>query len=376
MRLLLLNYEYPPLGGGAGNATYYLLQEYKHHKDLHVDVITSSTGVFRKEYISNTITIHFLNIGKQEKNFHYQSNTNLIVYAWKCYWYAKRLIKNKSYDGMHAFFGIPCGILAFFLGLPYIISLRGSDVPFYSKRYEIIDKIAFRHISALVWHKARFVVANSKGLKELAHQSIPQQDICIIPNGVDTAFFYPDVKKRDVFRILFVGRLIPRKRVDLIIDAYAALPSALRKKTEFLVVGEGPERQNLEERAKNLDVTLMFLGKKSKKELQEIYQSASIYVLVSEKEGMSNTLLEAMASGLPVIVSDTGGTEELVTDGKNGFIVSHDSHIIASHFKTLIENRNEIKRMSKESRIIAETYSWQIVADLYFHYFTLLKSSV
>ncbi len=139
LKLLILNYEYPPLGGGAANATYYLLRELARRKDVEVDLITSSVGEHRVEQIDTRIKIHFLDIGKRG-NLHYQSQRELLVYAWKSYQYASRLVRNKRPDIVHAFFGIPSGYVAMQLGLPYIVSLRGSDVPFYNERFELLDK--------------------------------------------------------------------------------------------------------------------------------------------------------------------------------------------------------------------------------------------
>lgn len=142
MKVLMLNYEFPPLGGGAANATKFMLMEFKNHADLEIDLITSSTEKFKVKRLGNNITIHFLNIHKKG-NLHYQSYKNLLYYSWKAYRYARELIQKKHYDVCHAFFGIPCGYLAMKIGIPYIVGLRGSDVPFYNNRFKILDNLNF-----------------------------------------------------------------------------------------------------------------------------------------------------------------------------------------------------------------------------------------
>lgn len=88
MRVLFLNYEYPPLGGGAGNATSYLIKEYEKIPDLKVDLVTSGIGrKFETERVGKNIWIHKLPIGKDEKNLHYQSQKDLLVYSWKAYFF-------------------------------------------------------------------------------------------------------------------------------------------------------------------------------------------------------------------------------------------------------------------------------------------------
>ena len=73
----MLNYEFPPLGGGAGNATYYLLKEFSKYDDIEIDFVTSSIDEFKEEKFSKNITIYYLDIGKKG-NLHYQSNKNLL----------------------------------------------------------------------------------------------------------------------------------------------------------------------------------------------------------------------------------------------------------------------------------------------------------
>ena len=195
MNVLLLNYEYPPLGGGAANATAHLLREFAQDPELNIDLVTSSTGISRVEELSERITAHFLDIGK-EGNLHYQTNRDLLAYSWRAYRYAKHLAKRTKYDLCHAFFGIPCGYIARKLGFPYIVSLRGSDVPFYNERFHYPDRLVFKRLSVRIWSRAAWVVANSAGLRDLALRSAPKQRIEVIYNGVDTTAFQPASEPR------------------------------------------------------------------------------------------------------------------------------------------------------------------------------------
>jgi hypothetical protein len=165
----MLNYEYPPLGGGAGVALRYLLTGLSESANVRVDVVTSSMTGDKVEAFSNHITFHFLDIGKTGSP-HYQSAGDLIAYAVRAYCYSKGLIRQRRYDLIHAFFGIPSGYVAMKLGLPYIVSLRGSDVPFYNARFKILDTLFFRRGSRHIWRRAARVVANSEGLRRLAHR--------------------------------------------------------------------------------------------------------------------------------------------------------------------------------------------------------------
>jgi len=198
--ILMLNYEFPPLGGGAANATFFLLKQFSNRENLKIDLITSSIASEKVENFSKNINIHYLDIGKKG-NLHYQSQKDLLKYSFKAYKYAKKLIKKQKYDLCHAFFGIPSGFIAMKLkrkfNLPYIVSLRGSDVPFYNKRFHLLDKLIFKRLSKKIWRKSTTTIANSKGLKTLALDTNPKQDIKVIYNGVDTAKFKTQKKVKN-----------------------------------------------------------------------------------------------------------------------------------------------------------------------------------
>jgi len=363
-KILILNYEFPPLGGGAGNATYYLLKEFSKDPEININLITSSVDEFRVEKFSENITIHFLDIGKKG-NLHYQSNLNLLVYAWKAYWYSKKLIKKEKFNLCHAFFGIPCGYVAMKLGLPYMVSLRGSDVPFYNKRFYYLDKLIFKKLSIKIWRKAKKVIANSKKLKELALSSALKQQIEVIANGIDVNEFKPLSYKKIEFpiKLISTGRLIERKGYKYLIEAISNM-----KEVELALVGNGNIRSELENLSKEKNSNVIFLGSRGHNEIVNLLQKADIFILPSLNEGMSNSILEAMACGLPIITTDTGGSEELIKG--NGCIIPKAS---SSELKKVIwgyiNDVNSIHTQSLISRELALDMSWKNVAELYKKYY-------
>ena len=373
MRVLFLNYEYPPLGGGAANATEYLLKEYSQDPTLSVDLVTSSPSTERQEiWLGDRICVHALPIGKNGNNLHHQSQKDLLVYSFRAYWYAKKLLRTNKYDVIHAFFGVPCGVLAMQLGkqfgIPYIVSLRGADVPGYSERFSFVYTILTPLIRR-VWKKALRVIANSRGLRELALLSLPQQEIGIIPNGVDTTRFSPkqaSVAEDEWIITSGATRLTARKGLHLVIEA---LPALLRinPRVIFEIMGDGASEERLRLRAEELGVSerVRFLGRIASAETARYYQRAKVFVLPSANEGMSNALLEALASGLPAVVTDTGGSNELVVEGKNGFVIKRESKAIEEAVGYLLAHEEERKLMGKASRVRAEAQSWQAVANAY-----------
>lgn len=361
MNVLVLNYEFPPLGGGAGNATYHLARELGDHEELSLDIVTSSISQYKVEQPFNNTTVHYLDIGKRG-NLHYQTNKELLAYSWKSYQYSKSLIAEKKFDLVHAFFGIPSGYIAAKLPLPYIVSLRGSDVPFYSERFAIPDRLLFRRLSRRIWRNAEFVVANSAGLRELALQSSPQQPISVIHNGIDTQTFVPaTVKNTNSRRITLVstGRLIERKGYSYLVRALQGL-----EQCRLVLVGGGILERELMQLARSLDVDVEFAGPQPREKVVDFLQRGDIFVLPSLNEGMSNSVLEAMACGLPIIATDVGGSIELVKE--NGFIVEKGSvESLRAVIEKYTNDRKLIQTHGENSRKRAESMSWQKVADNY-----------
>ncbi|MCD6149962.1 glycosyltransferase family 4 protein [bacterium] len=378
MRVLFFNYEYPPLGGGAGNATAYILREFSKIQNLKVDLITSSTG---KEYclekIGNNINIHRLPIGKNNENFHFQSQKELLIYAWRAYFFARKLAKENNYNLTHSFFAVPCGPLSLFLKyrkkIPYIISLRGSDVPGYSERFILVYKILtpfIRHI----WKKASAVIANSLDFKKLALKTDHDCQISVITNGVDSGEFSPKVfsendrERVGDFKIICGSRITPRKGFQSMIQAIKIF-----KEKGFCVkleiIGEGNEKEDLEKLVIKLGLKseVEFLGIIKHSDLLKYYQNANVYVSTSLNEGMSNTMLEALSAGLPVIATQTGGTDEMVKDGINGFVIkTNDPADLVAKIEKIRQDFKLEKKMSFESRRLAKKMSWNNIAREYY----------
>jgi glycosyltransferase involved in cell wall biosynthesis len=363
----MLNYEFPPLGGGAAHATYNLLKEFAKIDDLEIDVVVSSEDNGAKQIeFSKQIIVYKLPIGKEGKEIHYQTNKDLLIYSYKAYRFIRELVRKKQYQLCHAFFSVPCGYVAYRYRklFPYIVSLRGSDVPGYNLRFSTLYKFITPLIK-MVWHEARAVVANSQGLKDLALKTDNQQAIEVIYNGIDTRLFKPNGPKDNIFRILCVARLIERKGINYLIEATQQLVKDY-KNVKLVLVGKGNIEQELKNdvRRRGLAEQVEFMGLVEQTTLPNIYNQARVFVLPSLNEGMSNTILEAMACGLPIITTNTGGTLELVSD--NGFVIPmRDSKAIYAACAKLIQNEVVRQGMGRRSREIAKGMSWEKIAQSY-----------
>jgi len=367
LKILMLNYEFPPIGGGAGKAHLSLLKQYADNSELKIDVLTSSPKPgFIAEKLAENITIY--KVGVHKKNLHYWRKIEVFEWLFKAGFHYRRMLRENDYDLVHAFFGFPTGWLCFRTAdkLPYIISLRGSDVPGYNIRLGMDYKLMaglFRRI----WASAAAIVANSEGLRNLALEFMPASDIAVIPNGIDTNKFYPAKEKtlEKPIKLLTVCRLISRKRIDLLIRAVAKAKS-LGLDAKLGIAGEGNLMAQLQRLAKELNVAddVNFIGRVPAEQMPQLYRDNDIFVMSSAHEGMSNAMLEAMASGLPIITTRCEGVQELITD--NGIVLEQaNAEEIAKAIKKLADDKQLYEKMCKAARKQVENFSWNRVANKY-----------
>ena len=367
LNLFMLNYEFPPIGGGAGNANLYLLKEYAAYSDLKIDVLTSAPtpGLFQEKFAEN-ITIY--KVGVHKKNLHFWRKAEVIEWLAKARFHYHRLLRENDYDLVHAFFGFPTGWLCYRTAnkLPYIISLRGSDVPGKHARLKLDYKILGPVFKA-IWKKAAVLVACSEGLKTRALHFLPSVSIDVIPNGVELERFYPveSSKAAESLRLLTVGRLSVTKRVEMLITAVQMLHKA-GYKVHFTIVGGGGLEDELRQiiLERNLGDIIEITGRIEPEKMPQVYRQNDIFVSASMQEGMSNAMLEAMASGLPIITTRCEGVEELITD--NGIVVEEaKAEAIAEVIKKLADDQKVCRQMSIAARKRAEQFNWGSIAHQY-----------
>lgn len=381
IKLLMLNYEFPPIGGGAGKANLCLLKEFAGNESLEIDMLTSSTQPgLTLEKISDNITIY--KIGIRKKNLHYWKKTEVVSWLFKAYFMHCKLVRNNDYHLAHAFFGFPTGFLPWLTAskLPYIISLRGSDVPGYNIRLGLDYKLLGRLFSS-IWHKSSVVIANSKGLADLASAFTPDIDIEIIPNGVHKERFSPPSLKNytGTINLLTVCRLISRKRLNLLIEATAFLVEK-GLDVRLNIAGEGNLMDELKSLTETLSVSdhVKFLGLVPPADMPGVYRENDIFVMCSSHEGMSNAMLEAMASGLALVTTPCEGVAELIAD--NGVVVEESigtglSENIADAIEALCLQPARIARMSNASIERAGLFTWQAAADSYLQIYKKIVNS-
>jgi len=269
-----------------------------------------------------------------------------------------------------AFFGLPSGAVAWMLkdtfGIPYVVSLRGGDVPgFRPYDFWLYHRIAVP-LLRLIWREASAVVANSSGLRELAKAFDSTIDIAVVANGVDADGFSPEARSWSPSRILSVGRIVHQKGLDI---ALAALSGLKDLEWEWRLAGVGPQLPALTKAVEERDLQnrVRFLGWLDMGALRREYASANLFLFPSRHEGMPNAVLEAMASGLPVIATRIAGNEELVAEGETGLLVPDESvDALREALKALLADGERRERMGEAARLRAERkFGWQTAVQKY-----------
>lgn len=222
------------------------------------------------------------------------------------------------------------------------------------------------------------IAVSSEVADEAEGIGIPKSRVHKIPNGVDVDIFHPyDETKKAVTRIklaapdnqfiIFVGRLAPEKNIESLLEAWSLVDISYQANWKLLIVGDGPLQKYLKDLAQEYGVnhSVVFLGESSN--VVDWLGISDIYVLTSNAEGLSNSLLEAMSVGLPVITTNVSGVKDLRIDDNAGFVVPvGDIQALSRRLDYLMYSKSKRQEMGLIARsIILDNYSVKHVAKRY-----------
>ena len=186
-------------------------------------------------------------------------------------------------------------------------------------------------------------------------------DIHVIPGGLDLSLYRPSdsAPRADV---IFVGRLAAIKRLDVLLQAIGRVRDRMPA-IDAVLVGEGPERPALERMTRALDLSdqVTFAGRQG--DVARWIAGARVFVLTSETEGVSLSLMEALACGVPAVVPDVGDLADAVQDGVNGYIVpSREPAAFAERLVDLLTDESRRRRFAVQARQSALAYDRLAIA--------------
>jgi glycosyltransferase involved in cell wall biosynthesis len=371
MRFLLINYEYPPIGAGAATATQAIasnLVELGHH----VTVLTAGYRDLPKNTMESGVLVRRVRCLRWHADRCSLLEMASFVISAICS--LGSVVKTDRPEASITFFSIPCGPIALaakaLFGLPYVISLRGGDVPGLTPEVSRIHHI-LRPLRHAVLKHAVAIVANADGLRRLAETSDSFR-VSVIPNGVDTEFFRPtteSAQSNHPFRIVFTGRFQVQKNVSMLLEQCAALHQHSETPFELHLVGDGPLRIELQEQADRLGLSdqITWHGWTPREQLRSIYQASHCFVNPSSYEGMPNAVLEAMACGKPIIASSVAGNDDLVQHGTTGFLFPlEEPASLGQSIRAMIDDPAGAEAMGRNGRDWAKRdFSWHRVATDY-----------
>ena len=287
---------------------------------------------------------------------------------------AARVARDGGFDVLHAFWPIPQGVLGLHAkrktGLPLVSTFFGVELTWMERQFPFLAPLLRRIVRG-----SDAVTAISRYTAGRLARQVPGVDPAIIPFGaaVDAPAEPPPYAwdGSRPFELLFVGRLVERKGVHLLLDALASLPAARRPVLH--VVGDGPDRAGLEERARRLELGAgaVFHGFVAKEELQRRLSTCDAFVLPAvvdakgDTEGLGVVLIEAMSYARPVIASAAGGIVDIVEDGRNGFLVPPgDAAALAGAMGRMMEDPSRARTLGLQGREdAAARFSWDAIAD-------------
>lgn len=367
LRVALFSYEFPPLGGGMGKA---VRAHAEHLAALGATpaVVTARYGDLPREEERDGVRI--LRVPALRRRLAHANTPEVLSFAAGAVASLPWLLRRFRPDVSVAYLTIPSGPIAEAMRLgtraPWICFLRGQDVPGYPDVPPWMHTAAWPLTSHL-WRRCAAIASPSVGLAELARRSRPGLQVERVPNGVDVALYRPrrGPRRPGPVRVLFAGRLVRFKGVATLLDAWSQRPERAPA-AELWIAGSGRERRAFVARAQELGIrsTVRFLGRLDEQRLAKALRAADLFVHPSEAEGLPNAVLEAMASGLPVVLSAIGPHRELLAAGGGVLVEDPGPRALGDAIERLIRDPRERGRLGEEARGAAcSRFDWRRSAE-------------
>lgn len=366
-RILMLNYEFPPLGGGASPVSYEIAKRLSETEGYSIDVVTMGfKGLPSYEEINPDLRIHRVWSFRRKKQISYPWEQ--LIYLITGLFKARKLFKKGGYSKIYTHFIIPSGALAYVLKklykVEYVITAHGSDVIGYNPRFDKLYPVLIRPWKKII-DEAETITAPSQYLCDMIQKTYakPNNKIKWIVNGINKDKFYPMEKEK---YILTVCRMVFPKGVQ---DLITALQKIDFDGWKLKVVGEGPYLETLQNLAVELKVQdkVDFLGWVDNKseQMKELYGKASIFCLPSHFENMSVTLMESMQSGCCTVAADVGGNKEVIGDAGVLFEAKNPESIAVA-LNGLLKDPNRISALGKAGeKRLNSSFVWDVILDDY-----------
>jgi len=351
-KILIVNYEFPPLGGGGGVATYELARELSKKYEVHC--LTSGVEGLKEYELVDGIHVHRVMI-KGRKNRSTATFLSMLHFVLGSQKMAAALF-NKKFDYLWTWFAIPSGIAGLAIAkkykIPHTLTIVGGDIYDPSKKASPHRHFILRKIVSYVINHSDRITAISNDVKQKAFKYFNiKKDIEVLPLAFRPVSFEKSDRKTlglndSAFYFVTTGRLVKRKGFSFLINALALMKN---KNARLILIGDGPLESSLKNTAKSLNVEEMitFAGYVEEKEKYQYLSLSDCYVLSSLHEGFGIVLQEAMQCELPIISTNRGGQTDFLAEGVNAILVPvKDAEKLANAMDKIIDDpllSNELK---------------------------------
>ncbi len=364
-RILVFSLAYYPHIGGAEVALKEITDRIR---DVEFHILTLNFGGDAKEEKMGNAIVHRL--GNDASYF------SKLLFIPRAVYAARTLHESLHFDAfwaMMSYMLFPIAILRFAgLRVPYLLTLQEGDP--WKHMFSRWFILPFRPLLASGFKNASAVSVISSHLEWWAIHLGFQGKVAVIPNGVDLTRFtdtpHPPFATAGTVNLITASRLVHKNALDDVIRALVLLP----KNVQFVIYGSGPDETDLRKLSEELDVSdrVLFKGYSPHDELAHAFSTAHIFIRPSRSEGMGNSFIEAMASGLPVIATQEGGIADFLFDEKRnpekpstGWAVDVEApEQIALAVKDIITNPEKVARVRANAlSLVREKYDWEIIAS-------------
>lgn len=393
MKILMLTWEYPPrIIGGISRVVYDLAQNLGEiGNEVHV---LTCWEPYTKDYeIDKNVTVHRVHVYNNPSTtfveWVMQLNFAMIEYAIK-------LVQNNKFDIIHAhdwLVAYVARVLKNTFNIPIITTIHATE---YGRNNGIHTDISrtINNVEKWLMNESNSLIVNSNYMRNelISVFNISADKINVISNGIDLKKF-DNVYKDNVFRknyaapnekiVFYVGRLVNEKGVHVLLNAIPKILGAFND-VKFVIAGKGPCLNNLIELSQKLNVNekVYFTGFVSEEVLLKLYKCSDMAVFPSTYEPFGIVALEGMVAGIPVVVSDTGGLNEIVNHKVDGMkFYSGNSNSLADCIIELLKDENLSNRICKVALDkVHKLYNWnnisKMISDIYKYVISQFDSSV
>lgn len=355
MNILIVNFEYPPLGGGGGVATQQIARELSTRNQVTV-LTTAFVGLPRQEKDEGVHVVRVPVLGRYSRPT--ASLLSMVTFIPTACWKIFRLCQQQKFDVINAQFvipsGIPAALAARLFRIPLVISFIGGDIYDPTKGVSPHRHWWLRALIRLISRQAAVCTAISEDTKFRAQQLHGvRQEIVVTHLGLlpqesllATRQEY-GLPAHDLLAIS-IGRLIPRKSYDVLLQAWRGVSGAC-----LIIIGDGPLEEKLKKLTKEygLQERVKFMGFTSDEDKIKLLGLSDLYVSAAQHEGFGIVFLEAMEAGLPIVAMNEGGQTDFLVEGQNALLVPPENvDGLQAALNRLVADNTLRQRMSENNK--------------------------